>query len=96
MGFKEILLSGAKLLRTSLGVPIPVEDLLRGLFSLIEKIDQLEEDEVLKVALYWALYKAVEDSLKELTENTAPPEELQKAIKNLFRELDKRLNRQNA
>jgi len=55
MGFKEFLLKGVKVIRTSLGLPVPVEDLLGGFFSLVEKLDQLGENEVLRVALYWAL-----------------------------------------
>ncbi|HIC09079.1 MAG TPA: hypothetical protein EYO62_03410, partial [Aquificales bacterium] len=66
MGFKEFLLKGIKVIRTSLGLPVPVEDLLGGFFSLVEKLDQLGENEVLRVALYWALYKSLEDALKEL------------------------------
>jgi len=46
MGFKEFLLKGIKVIRTSLGLPVPVEDLLGGFLSLVEKLDQLGENEV--------------------------------------------------
>jgi len=91
MGFKEELLKGIKVIRTSLGIPVPVEDLLGGFFSLVEKLDQLGENEVLRVALYWALYKSLEDALKELGKEFEQREDFKKAVKDLFRELDKKL-----
>ena len=57
MELKDFLFTGVKTIRISLGIPVPIEDLLKGFLSLVEKIDQLGEDEVLKVALYWALRK---------------------------------------
>ncbi|RTZ59967.1 MAG: hypothetical protein DSZ31_02920, partial [Gammaproteobacteria bacterium] len=91
MEFKDLLFTGVKTVLTSLGIPVPIEDLLKGFLSLVEKIDQLGEDEVLKVALYWALYKAVEDALKEFEKEYNRREDFQNAVKNLFKELDKRL-----
>ncbi len=91
MEFKEFLLKGIKVIRTSLGIPVPVEDLLGGFLSLVEKLDQLGENEVLRVALYWALYKSLEDALKELGKEFEQQKYFQEAVKNLFRELDKKL-----
>jgi len=91
MALKEILTNTTKILRVSLGISLPFEDLIKGFLSLVERLDQLGEDEVLRVALYWAVYQAIGDTLKELGKDFDHNEDFQEAIKNLFGKLDEKL-----